>query len=345
VRKWEALDKKEIADAAQYEKSQKQLEKEIQIKLDREQESKDELAGIAPNPLVNGEQSVAYDFSTGTMPKKVSAFGFVEHRQGALFVDQKSFLVLPVQQYLPFIRWETKLNAYSVEMRFCLEKFPTVRQALIRTGQPVDARAAEIIVNSDGEVGFGIYCGGNKRLQRNKYHHLVLVVDTSNSVLTIYLDGVLSSMLSGNMGILELVPDGPLALDLERGLCIFASETDAYMRGGLLSSVVVHNTALNAQQVADLAEYHRVASQWSCKTCTFLNPADCSRCRSCDTPRPQPKRPQSRTPPCVVSPELSQIKEVTGVDISQMELDMIKETLGQNQDIEAIINFITSQQF
>lgn len=172
------------------------------------------------------------------------------------------------------------------------------------------------------------------RVRAKTRHHIVIVVNLLEMYLAIYLDGEQVSRLTAEAGIMELFPDGPFALDLERGISLFASEDDSAMKGGQLTKVVVHKRALDYMQVQGLLAVRDASNQWNCPACTVVNLDSARSCKTCGTRRAVDSASAEES-----NPLLEGIRDM-GFDVTQEDLDAVIAEVGQ--DPQEIANYVFS---
>jgi hypothetical protein len=287
---WKSMDQDAARQEQQAEQKALDEERARQAELALEEEEERKRLGIAANPLIENN-AVHYDFTTSTMPKNISVFGYVEFRasfgKSVLFVDSKTFLVLPVHKYAPFIDQPgPRVNSYSVVMDVSFAKMPVNLLSLFRTGTPVDAKAAEVNMANTGDMGIGMFISSSRKIRRNNRSHVALCVDMIAGLLTIYLDGEQVTQLNAEM-LPDLGFDGKMSFDRKTGgICLFASETDSYMQGGTLTRVSVFNECLDAFQVNQLVAIRTTLDSWTCGFCGVVNPDRSGICSCCEQRRP-----------------------------------------------------------
>lgn len=282
---WRRLEQIAAKQAKEELREYLNVEEARELELELEEDAADRARGLSANPDVT-ESRIRFDFTTKKLPKKTSAFGFVEYRRGAhgnysLHAAEKSYLVLPVNHFSPNGGRTNKLNMYTVCMEVRVNRLPAVRQALFRTARPtsVAVPGAEISLQSDGAVGFGMFADGSDgKLRRQGFSHVVVSVNATEGHLGIYIDGVQTAMLTAEYGIEELLPDGPLALDIDEGLVVFGAAEDTSMLGGQLASVAVYDRDLRPQEVSDLYQAYQAENSWQCMNCTFVNTGATDAC-------------------------------------------------------------------
>ena len=96
----------------------------------------------------------------------------------------------------------------------------------------------------DGAVGVGMFCDGSKgKLVAGRWHNVAVAVDCTKGTLRVFVDGRQTVLLSKEVGLQELLPDGLLALKTDEeqgGLCVFASGEDHTMLGGFCACIRIH---------------------------------------------------------------------------------------------------------
>eukprot|EP00744_Colponema_vietnamica_P003943 GILI01005967.1.p1 GENE.GILI01005967.1~~GILI01005967.1.p1 ORF type:complete len:834 (-),score=335.55 GILI01005967.1:93-2594(-) len=363
---WQALDKDAAKQAQLEQQEQMVLEEQRRIELEVEEDNKDRERGLMPNPLVE-EDKISFDFSTGKLPRKVTAYGFVEYRSQAdgkygLFVDKKSYLQLPLSHpvfqdtAVATMGFGVRLNRYTVAMHVNLKALPINRQALFRTARPtaLNSSAAEIVVQSDGSVGFGMFCDGSLgRLTPMKWHHVAFAVDITQGSLTCFIDGQVTSIISGFAEELYDI-DGSFSLsfDPEEGLYLAASGEETGMLGvESVRSVVVYNRPLTPDEVQDLFLFQQASSSWNCEQCTTSNDFTQMLCRVCEYPRPASAAPPVVATSSLVAPAPSQnsllVQQLQEMGIPATDADVEAATiaLGDNADSSALLDYIMQQKF
>jgi len=207
---------------------------------------------------------------------------------------------------------------------------------LFSTAQPTKAGrdGAEISVQQDGTVGIGMYTAG--KLLPNRWHNVAISVNTIQGNMRIAIDGQEVSVLTADMGLMELLPDGPLSIRLDQGLCIFASNQDSSMLGGDLSSVTIFNRSLTGGELEGIQALFRLETMWSCLQCSYKNQNHSRVCEICGEARvvlPGPVPAGTKPPPPLppVNPLMAWLRDELGLDISQEELDEAISQVGEDQ--------------
>lgn len=201
--------------------------------------------------------------------------------------------------------------------------------------------AAELSVQPDGAIGLGAFCDASgRRMQANIWHNVCFTVNCMEGALGCFIDGQQVSVIPAGLGLTELLPDGPLAIDPSVGLYLFASSEDMAMNGGEVRSCTLYQRELQPSEVADLYEIQRAERSWSCDTCTARNNADDQICRVCNAPRPKPKE-GAQLPGHVKAPSKQANSEVAqlmnmfaemGMHVPQSEVEKAVRAVGANPE-------------
>lgn len=139
-----------------------------------EDEARERALGFGPNPdLDSSYQSLAFDFSTGRLPRRVVQYGSgIGQQAGAdgyftTIVSGQSYLLLPLDRLreVPALSSVERLNLYSVAMVVKVKTPPPEKQALLRTAAPTELSrlGMEFYVQSDRGVGCSYFCDAQVR--------------------------------------------------------------------------------------------------------------------------------------------------------------------------------------
>jgi hypothetical protein len=164
---------------------------------------------------------------------------------------------------------------------------------------------------------------------------LVFSINTELGMMNIFINGVLTSTLSSEFGISELLPDAALSLNLDKGLCIFASDQDTSMLGGDVSNTTIYNRPLSELEIEELYVKFQSKNSWSCPQCTTKNVSHLPYCKVCNGPRPEAVLSGGQTggaagPLEPENPQLEFLRAALGRDLSQQEYDDAVQQVGDD---------------
>eukprot|EP01083_Nonionella_stella_P030773 84290_1 len=263
-------------------------EERIQAEIEHEEKERDMALGIAPNPSVS-DGEIRYDFSTGHLPKRLSARGYIEYQPGE---DGKQFLKVEKLSYLeldiPFTPNgnEKCLNMYTVTVEVLVEHPPATWQSLFmcRKSKQMKHHQGEVTIQHDGGLGcLGTFSNtGGSTLSPNQWYLVTVSVNCADKEMLIYVNGVIQTRVQNP----ELSVDGQFSIDPEFGLALFGSAKSAEMRGGCAKFVLVHPRVLMPEEVINIFGAHQAEGVWSCDACTMRNEPSAIRCALCNKERP-----------------------------------------------------------